>query len=201
MITLKQSWADYLKYGRRLFFKKKSYIFQQGHIGTGFYYIYKGIVKIISDTPGGGKRILDFVGSGVLAGEIDHLPYFCSAVCHEDCVVYYFSEQDYHNLIQIHPEVTILFAESLILKEKLLLNNINVTSTSTESQIAQSLLYLMNSLESKEINLTQQELSFYTGLTRITIYKFLKIWASEGIVLISNRRIYIVDPKALKEIK
>jgi CRP-like cAMP-binding protein len=199
LITLKQSWTDYLKYGKRLFFKKKSCIFQQGHTGTGFYYIYKGIVKIISNNLEEGKRILDIVGPGVIAGEADHLPYYCSAVCHTDSVVYYFSEQDYHNLIQRHPEVTILFAESLILKEKLLLNNINITSTSTEYQIAQSLLYLINSLESKEINITQQELSCYTGLTRITIYKILKKWSSEGIILINNRKICIIEPEALKE--
>lgn len=199
MITLNQPWTDYLKYGKRLFYKKKSIIFQQGEVGTGFYYIYKGTVKIISVTPGEGKRILDIVGPGVLAGEIDQSPYFSSAVCHEDCVLYYFSEQDYETLIYLHPEVTILFAQSLILKEKLLLNNINLTSTSTEYQIAHSLLYLMNSYRSKEINLTQQELAYYVGLTRVTIYKVLKKWASEGILSINKRKIYILDAIALKE--
>ncbi len=83
----------------------------------------------------------------------------------------------------------VLLAQSLFLKEKLLLNNINTTSADTQYQIAYSLLYLMNCYQSNEINFTQQELSLYVGLTRITVYKVLKEWTTEGIVSIKNRKI------------
>ena len=97
-----------------------------------------------------------------------------------------------------NPDVITLLAHSLILKEKLLINNINATGTDSDYQIAHSLLYLMESYQSKEINLTQQDLSSYVGLTRITVYKVLKSWASEGILSIKNRKIYIIDPNALR---
>lgn len=200
MLALQNTWTNYLKYGKRIFYKKKSVIFQQGEIGSGFYYIYKGTVKIISFTPGEGKRILDVVGPGVLSGWIDHSPYFCSAVCHEDSVVYYFSQEDYENVIQKHPEVTFLYAEAIVSKEKLLLNSINVTSTSTESQIAYSLLYLIHSCRSKVVNLSQQDLSHFVGFTRITVYKVLKKWASDGIIRIQNRKIYVTDMESLESV-
>ena len=57
----------------------------------------------------------------------------------------------------------------------------------------------MDCYQSKEINFTQQELSLYVGLTRITVYKVLKEWTAEGIVSIKNRKIYIFKPEALKE--
>lgn len=201
MLTCISTWTDHLKFAKRVFFKKKSVIFQQGDIGGGFYYIEKGIVKIISDHSGEGRRILDIVGPGYLTGEhsIDGSPYFSTGVCHKDCVLYYFSKNDYQTLIEKHPEVTTLFAQSLIQKERLLLNNINATSGIPKHQIAHSLLYLMIPFQGNEIDLTQQELSQYVGLTRITIYKILKKWSSEGILFTKGRKIYIENPSALRE--
>ena len=42
------SWEDYLGYGKRLFYKESSVIFEQGEVGEGFYYIKDGLIKIIS---------------------------------------------------------------------------------------------------------------------------------------------------------
>ena len=114
-------------------------------------------------------------------------------------VLYYFSKNDIEQLTQKDPNMIVLLAQSLFLKEKLLLNNINTTSADTQYQIAYSLLYLMDCYQSNEINFTQQELSFYVGLTRITVYKVLKEWTDEGIVSIKNRKINIINPEALKE--
>ncbi|MFD1706248.1 Crp/Fnr family transcriptional regulator [Siminovitchia sediminis] len=193
------SWEDFLPYGKRMFFKAKSIIFRQGEIGTGFYYIKKGIVKVYSIKPDVNERILDITGPGILIGEhtIDHLPYYSTAISHEDCVLYYFSKTDFDNLSLKHPEITILFAKSLNEKNRILLNNINATTTGTEYHIARSLIYLMESYQSTEINLTQQELSHYVGITRITLYKILKTLVSDGIIDIRNRKIYILNLSAL----
>ncbi|EKN68437.1 hypothetical protein BABA_12360 [Neobacillus bataviensis LMG 21833] len=195
------SWENYIKYGKRIFFKEKSIIFRQGDVGSGFYYVKKGLIKIVSGKSDKNERILDIAGPGLLIGEqtIDNLPYYSTAISHEDSVLYYFSEKDYEDLAQKDPNVIALLAHSLILKHRLLLNNINAKSADTDYQIAHSLLYLMESYKSKEINFTQQELSHYVGLTRITVYKVLKKWASDGILSIKNRKIYIIDTNALIE--
>ncbi len=197
-----ESWEDFLPYGKRQFFKAKTTIFKQGEIGPGFYYIQKGIIKVYSINPAINERILDISGPGILIGEhtIDHLPYYSTAISHEDCILYFFSKVDYEDLSQQHPEITLLFAKSLINKKKILLNSINAHSASPEYQIARSLIYLMESYQGTEINLTQQELSHYVGLTRITVYKVLKDWISEGIISIKNRKIFILEPNGLKEI-
>ena len=194
------SWEDYLDYGKRLFYKESSVIFEQGDVGNGFYYIKDGLIKIVSTRSDKNERILDIAGPGLLIGEqiIDQLPYYSTAISQADSVLYYFTKKDYENLTRKNPDVITLLAHSLILKEKLLINNINATGTDSDYQIAHSLLYLMESYHSKEINLTQQDLSSYVGLTRITVYKVLKSWASEGILSIKNRKIYIIDPNALR---
>lgn len=201
MLFCTPDWTDYLKFAKRVFFKKKSVIYQEGEIGDGFYYVEKGIVKIISNDSGEGKRILDIVGPGYLTGEhsIDGSPYFSTGVCQTDCVLYYFSKTDYQALTEKNPETITLFAQSLIHKKKLLLTNLNATSAVPKYQIAHSLLYLMIPFHGKEIDLTQQELSQYVGLTRITIYKILKKWSSEGILFTKDRKIYIENPDALRE--
>ena len=185
-----------------MFFKEKSVIFQQGNVGSGFYYIEKGLIKIVTMKSDDSERILDLAGPGVIIGEqvIDDLPYYSTAISQQDSVLYYFSKKDYEELSQKYPEVIILLAGSLILKEKLLLSNIMATSADTHYQVARSLLHLMESCKSREINMTQQELSLYVGLTRITVYKILKKWTAEGILSIKNRKIYIIDPNALRRI-
>ncbi|VEF46770.1 putative transcriptional regulator, cyclic nucleotide binding protein [Bacillus freudenreichii] len=196
-----ETWEDFLTHGKRMFFKAKTIIFRQGDTCPGFYYIKRGIVKVYSMKPDINERILDISGPGILIGEhtIDYLPCYSTAIAHEDCILYYFTKKDYENLSLENPEVTLLFAKSLIDKKRVLLNNINATNASTEYQIARSLLYLMNSYQSMEINLTQQELSHYVGLTRITVYKVLKRWIDEGLVAIKNRKIFILDSNALEE--
>lgn len=195
------SWESFLKYGERKFLKNKSIIYRQGDIGNGFYYIQKGLIKITALDSEDNIRILDIVEAGSLIGEqaIDYLPYFSTAISIDDCVLYFFTRKNYDNIIQTYPEMIALFAESLIRKEKLLLNNINVTSATSEYQIGNSLLYLMNTYQNTEINMTQQDFSDYVGLTRITIYKILKKWSAEGVLSIKNRKIYILDPDALKK--
>lgn len=194
-----ESWEDFLPYGKRMFLKAKTIIFRQGDMGQGFYYIKKGIVKVYSVNPDTNERILDISGPGILIGEhtFDHLPYYSTAVTHEDSILYCFTKNDFENLSQDHPDITLLFAKSLINKKKILLNNINASSANTEYQIAHSLKYLMEAYQSTVISLTQQELSLYVGLTRITVYKVLKEWLSEGIISIKNRKIYILDLNGL----
>ncbi len=194
------TWENYLEYGKRQFFKEKSVVFKQDEVGSGFYYVKKGLIKIVSEGTSKNERILDIVGPGYLIGEqaLDDLPFYSTAISHVDSVLYYFSKNDIEELTVKNSEVIELLVQSLFSKEKLLLNNINATSADTQYQVAHALLYLMDCYQSNEINLTQQELSLYVGLTRITIYKILKEWASEGIVSIRNRKININDPDALK---
>ncbi|MFS0646431.1 Crp/Fnr family transcriptional regulator [Siminovitchia sp. 179-K 8D1 HS] len=120
-----KTWEDFIPYGKRKFLRAKTIIFRQGEIEPGFYYVKKGIVKIFTMKPDINKRILDVAGPGMLIGEhtMDQLPCFSTAISHEDSILYHFTKMDYEELSRKHPEITLLFAQSLIHKKKLLLNN------------------------------------------------------------------------------
>lgn len=192
---------SYIKHADRKFIRKKNILYQQGDLGQGFYLIQDGLVKITTTDFKKNTRILDIATSGTLIGEqvLNGMPYFSTATVIKDSVLYYFSIDLYNKLIQEHPEIKNLIANSIIEKVKLLLSVINVKSISIERQIAYCLLKLMIIFKNNEISLTQQELSDYTGLTRITIYKVLKKWEEEGLVQIKNRKIYILKADLLND--
>ena len=191
----------YLRYGERKFIRKKTILFQQFEYGQGFYFIKDGFVKITTTDYKKNTRILDIPTSGTLFGEqaLNGMPYFSTATVIKDSLLYYFSIQTYNKLIQDYPEIKNLVTNSIIDKVKLLLSDINVKSIPTENQVAFCLLKLIDIYNDVEIDLTQQELSDYTGLTRITIYKILKKWEEDGILQIKNRKIYIFKPDILKD--
>ncbi|MFP5115582.1 Crp/Fnr family transcriptional regulator [Bacillaceae bacterium C204] len=195
------SWESYLRYGERKFVKRKSILYKQGDIGKGFYFINKGLIKILTPTSERRERILDIRGSGFLIGEqaIDQMPYFSSAIAIEDSVVYYFTIDQYKNLMNTYPDFLLLFANSAIQKVKILLDGIILGTVTSEQQVAFSLLQLMDSCQTNEINLTQQELADYAGLTRITVYKIIKKWKYDQLIDINKRRFIIRRPDVLKK--
>lgn len=195
------SWEPFLRYGQRQFLKKKSILYKQGEIGKGFYYINNGLIKILTPTTERGDRILDIKGSGFLIGEqaIDQLPYFSTAIAIEDSVVYYFSFEVYKKLMKGYTDFVLLFANSVIQKEKTLLEGINLKAVTSERKVAISLLQLMVSCQTNEINLSQQELADYVGLTRVTVHGVVKKWKLDQLIDINKRRFIIRRPDILKK--
>ncbi|MFD1707929.1 Crp/Fnr family transcriptional regulator [Siminovitchia sediminis] len=204
MDTKKQliPWDKYLQYGRRVFYKKKSVIFQQGDAGTGFYYIYAGLVKITSSRTDQTERIIDIANPEQTIGEfslLDDMPSPTSAIAQEDSVLYYFTKKDYMRITQKDPNIVTLLAQSLFLKEQLHLNKIHATGANAHYKIALSLIHIMDASNSTDIQLTKQDLSRFAGVTRMTVHNVLKEWESQKILFIQQRNIHIINPCALKE--
>lgn len=205
MLTLQSNqsnWEDYLKYGERLFFKRKSTIFKEGTIGEGgFYYLQKGVVKVYTTTFTGKERTIDIMFSGQVFGEqtVDRHPYFSTARSFEDSVVYFLPYWKLHDLMKKDHALRLLMCDSLRTKLDLLLNNLLIQSLPAEQLMAVYLLRISMQYNN-HIPLTQQEISQYTGLTRITIYKIFKKWESDELILVGNKNITINDLKRLEDI-
>ncbi|SDI27236.1 cAMP-binding domain of CRP or a regulatory subunit of cAMP-dependent protein kinases [Alteribacillus persepolensis] len=198
--TYAPDWDYLLKHGNRQFVKKKSMLYKQGEIGGGFYYVHKGLFKMLSFPSDNKSRIVAVTGSENIIGEqaLDRQPYFCSAVAIEDSVVYYFSNDVYRDLIKEAPSLLRFCADSILQKVQLLVNEIHLKSLTSEHQVAHSLLELSEAFNRLEVNMTQQELADYIGLTRITVYKILKKWKEEQLIDIKNRTFYIIKPEILR---
>jgi CRP-like cAMP-binding protein len=194
-------WEPYFRYGERMFLKRNAIIYDQGKTGSGFYYLHKGLIKIVTSTVKGGERILDIEGPGQVFGEqaMDKRPYFSTAIAAKDSVVYYFSCERFNELIAAYPMLLNLFMDSAIQKIRILAEEIMLKAITSEQQIAFTLLKMSHACKNYEVYLTQQELANYTGLTRITVYKVLKKWKEDELIDVVNRMFIIKQPDILKQ--
>lgn len=196
------NWEDYLKFGTRQFVKRKEYIYKQGTRGEGFYFLHKGLVRIVTETLTGKERMLNIVIPNQLLGvqALDQRTHFTTAIAVKNSVVYHFSCDEFKQLITVHPELFKLFSQSVIHKMRILLDEINMNALTSEQKIALLLQNICDEFKNYEIPLYQQDLAACTGLTRITVYKILKQWQEEEVIEIINRKYYIKKPDFLRNL-
>jgi len=192
---------SYLKNGSRIFVKRNTVIYEQGTTGDGFYLVADGKIKISMKVFDEKNRILEILGNGQLFGEqsIDQKSYFSSATALENSVVYCYTSKQFRDLVIKNEYIRNLFYSSMINKLKQLGDIIQMKSLSVEVQLASSLLELCRKYNSFEIPLNQQQLSNYTGLTRITIYKLVKEWKDIHLLTEKEGKIFIESPEVLQE--
>jgi CRP-like cAMP-binding protein len=195
-------WEDYLKYGTRQFFRKKGFIYKQGQDGEGFYYLHKGLVRIVTETATGKENMLNIVIPNQLLGvqSLDQKTHFTTAIAVKDSVVYHFSADDFRILMIAHPELFKLFSKSVIHKMKILLDRINLNALTSEQKLAVLLHNICDEFKNYEIPISQQDLACCTGLTRVTVYKVLKQWKEAGIIDINKRKYYIKKPDFIRNL-
>ena len=199
---LSRNWQTVLKHGTRQFLRKKTVIYQEGDAGDGFYYLHSGLVKIEALSSAGKDRLLNIVVPGQLVGiqSMDRETHFSTATTLRDSVLYYFSCKRFQELMMAEPELINLLAHTVIQKMKILLDAIKMKAFTAEEHIASVLLNLFGDFKCYDIPLTQQELANCTGLTRITVYKTLKHWKTEGLIDMKSRAFIIKRPDLLKHI-
>ncbi|WP_163103180.1 Crp/Fnr family transcriptional regulator [Peribacillus alkalitolerans] len=205
MVTVYESaynWEDYLKYGTRKFIKGKETIYSQGMKGNEFYFLHKGLVRIVTATATGKERILNIVVPNQLLGvqALDLNTHFTTAIAVMDSVLYRFSCEEFNQLITIHPELFMLFSKTVIHKMRILIDRINLNTLSSEQKMALLLQNVCDEFKNYEVPLYQQDLASCTGLTRITVYKILKKWQEDDIIEIKKRKYFIKNPDFLRNL-
>lgn len=194
-----------LKFGTRKFYKEKATIYEKNQSGEeGFYYLKTGLIKI-STTYSGEEKIIDIVSAKNTFGEqtIDGTLYFTTATALKDSIVYFFSykqleEQTISNE-SFRLLISQLISKSLSNKLRTLSDNVLLSTLPSEKILARTILDLKSKFVNETIPFSQQELSRYTNLNRITLYNIFKKW-DEDIVSIRNKQIIINNENALKEI-
>lgn len=201
-INRKNNLEAYLKYGERIYKEENSVIYREGQpCCNGFYFLKEGFVRISSNNCLQKERIIDYVSSGRAFGEqgVDNGVYFSSAIAITDSIIYFFPYSKIDRLLAEDETFRMTIYSSLMEKLELLSNNMLTHSLPTEQLLARKILMLQEKFLSTEIPCTQQELSRYTNLNRITIYNIFKKWSTD-VVSLKNRRIMIHDQEALEEI-
>lgn len=199
-----------IKRGRRVAYKDREIIFEQGLTGVEMLVVETGNVVVFTTSDTGTAMMLQHLGPGQVVGEIallDRNPRSASVAAsgpvtgvllHFDAVRTYFLEA---------PEV--MFALVADLTKKLRAANALMEMRSIENasvRLASCLLQLAEDWGTTDANgarrmtkaFSQRELGDVAGLTRETVNRKLRAWASKGWLSQDDGVVTLTDVEALR---
>jgi len=187
-------------------------IFQEGMPASGIYFICRGKVKLVQQTPDKRKKqILKILGSGDLLGEETffaggrHTAY---ARALEPTKLYFFSGDDFLEFLTRHPQMALKllerFAQEIKAYQRLL---VELAYERGEERLARLLLELSQKFGVRkgeacliDLRLSRTELAELLGLRPETTIRILSRWRAEGIVELERRRLVILDERRLSRL-
>lgn len=196
------------RYAKYTVLKRGATIFAKGDPGHSLYAVISGTVKISISSPDGRNAILNMVGPGEVFGDMAVLsgqPRSADATANTNCEIYVIDRRDFLPFVRSQPALSMKFIE-------LLCERLRRTSDQVEQVILRDLPGRLASalfglaerrkleLESQTIVITQQEISEMVGMTRESINKQLRAWASRGWVRLEHGAIVVLDPVSLREL-
>lgn len=196
------AWEPFISYGKKRQVKKNAILYRQGEIGSGFYYLDQGEVKIKLLSDKGDERIIDYISPGELLGEqgIKGEAYFTTASVTKTSTLFYFSNEAFQQICKDHPTAANIIMNSIIRKVRLLAKTVSLQNSSMEHQMAHFLYKLYKKHRKTDLTIDQTSLAHYIGTSRVTVYKILQQWKTREIITITNRKIHLIDVEKLQSI-
>jgi CRP/FNR family cyclic AMP-dependent transcriptional regulator len=192
-------------------FQQGEAIFQQGDPGQALYLIESGQVRIYLQDEEGQETSVVVYGPGEIFGElavIDGLPRSASVVAMEDTAVYMLNRDGFRKHMRNSPQLALNFMKALSVRVRYSTQQVeSLALLDVPSRLARKLLELARQHgsvvpEGVRINLTlnQSDLAGLVGTTRESINKTLGTFRRQGLILMEQGRLTILDPEALREL-
>ncbi len=196
------------RYAKHTVLKRGTTIFSKGDPGTSVIAVISGTVKISISSPDGRNAILNLIGPGEVLGEMSVLsgqPRSADGIANTNCELFVIDRREFLPFVRSQPSLAMKFIE-------LLCERVRSTSDQLEQvilrdlpgRLASALLRLSEKHKSEPqghtIAITQQELSEMVGMTRESINKQLRAWATRGWVRLEHGAIVVLDAVELKEL-
>lgn len=194
------------RYAKPTSLKRGATIFSKGDPGNCLYAVISGTVKISVSSPDGRNAILNLISAGDLFGEVavlDGGERTADATANTNCEIFVIDRRDFLPFVRSQPALAMKFIE-------LLCERLRWTSDQVEQVILQDLPRRLASAllgltekrkldsASRTIAITQQEISEMVGMTRESINKQLRAWASRQWVRLEHGAIVLLDPEPLR---
>jgi CRP/FNR family transcriptional regulator, cyclic AMP receptor protein len=196
------------RYAKHMSLKRGATICSKGDPGNSLFAVISGTVKISVSSPDGRNAILNLINAGDTFGEIavlDGRPRSTDAIANTNCELFVIDRRDFMPFLRSQPELAMKFIE-------LLCERLRWTSDQVEQVILQDLPGRLASAllgltekrklepQSRTIAITQQEISEMVGMTRESINKQLRVWASRNWVRLEHGAIVVLDAASLREL-
>jgi CRP/FNR family transcriptional regulator, cyclic AMP receptor protein len=196
------------RYARHSTLKRGSTLFSKGDPGNSLYAVISGTVKMSISSADGRNAILNIIEPGEIFGEmalLDGRARSADAIANSNCELFVIDRREFIPFVKSQPALAMKFIE-------LLCERLRQTSDQVEQIILQNLpgrlasallrLTEKHKLEpqGRTIAITQQEISEMVGMTRESINKQLRAWASRDWVRLEHGAIVVLNAETLREL-
>jgi CRP-like cAMP-binding protein len=196
------------RYAKHMSLKRGATICSKGDPGNSLFAVISGTVKISVSSPDGRNAILNLINAGDTFGEIavlDGQPRSTDAIANTNCELFVIDRRDFMPFLRSQPELAMKFIELLCARLRWTSDQVEqVILQDLPGRLASALLGLTEKRklepQSRTIAITQQEISEMVGMTRESINKQLRIWASRGWVRLEHGAIVVLDTASLREL-
>ena len=177
-------------------------IYLQGAEPTEFYYLLSGTARSVLSSPEGEERVLTLHRGGRLMGEasfLDGCPRVSAAAAVSECRAVAVTWEGLEQVLSQHPHLAIPMMRYLSHTVGQLSRQVNDLSfQGAEGRLAAQLLREAD--EEGRVAVTQEELGFRIGVTRVTVARILRKWTAQDWVKTGYGAIQVLDGSALRDV-
>lgn len=177
-------------------------IYLQGAEPTEFFYLVSGTARSFLSSPEGEERVLALHRGGSLMGEasfFDGCPRVSSAVAVSECRVVAVNWDQLERALELEPHLAIPMLRHLANTVGQLSSQVNDLSfQGAEHRLAAQLLREAES--GGRVALTQEELGFRVGASRVTVARILGRWSRRGWVKTGYGEVAVLDAAGLRDL-
>src|SRR5712675_2738632 len=193
------------RYAKHSTLKRGATIVSKGDPGNSLIAVISGTVKISVSSPDGRSAIFNLIGPGEIIGEIavlDGLARTADATANTNCEIFVIDRREFLPFVRSHPELAMKFIELLCAKLRWTSDQVEqVILQNLPGRLASALIRLAEKHEDapggRTIAVTQQEISEMVGMTRESINKQLRVWATRNWVRLEHGAIVGLDAESL----
>lgn len=176
------------------------FIYLQGEQPQAFYCLLSGTARSFLSSEEGEERVLTLHRGGSLMGEasfFDGCPRVSSAVAVSECRAVAVTWRRLEEVLEGHPQLAIPMLRHLAHTVGQLSGQVNDLSfQGAEARLAAQLL--REAGETDWVEVTQEELGFRVGVTRITVARILRKWAERGWIETGYGRVRVLRAQPLR---
>jgi CRP/FNR family cyclic AMP-dependent transcriptional regulator len=196
------------RYAKHATFKRGATIFSKGDPGNSLIAVISGTVKISISSSGGRSAILNLIGAGEIFGEVavlDGQVRTADAIANTKCEIFVIDRREFLPFVRSQPALAMKFIELLCARLRWTSDQVEqVILQDLPGRLASALIRLTERHKAVQgghsIAVTQQEISEMVGMSRESINKQLRAWASRNWVRLEHGAIVVLEAEPLREI-
>jgi CRP/FNR family cyclic AMP-dependent transcriptional regulator len=201
-----EAFEQLCRYAKHTLLKRGATVFSKGDPGNSLFAVISGTVKMSISSPDGRSAIFNLIGAGDIFGEIavlDGQARTADATANTNCEIFIIDRREFIPFVQSQPALAMKFIQLLCTRlrgtsdqvEQVILQNL-------PGRLASALIRLAEKHQpapgGRTIAITQQEIGEMVGMTRESINKQLRVWATRKWVRLEHGAIVVLNPEPLQ---